>query len=123
MREAVRYAAARVPLAVVSGAFRAEIEPVLEAAGLDSLFRALVTADDVARGKPHPEGYLRALALVGVEAGEAVAFEDTEAGIASARAAGVRCLAVEGTMPVDRLALADGRVREIDRALVERLLG
>ena len=47
VRDAVRYAAARVPVALVSGAFRAEIEPVLAAAGLAPFFSAVVTADDV----------------------------------------------------------------------------
>src|SRR5919206_2743520 len=45
VREAVRYAAARVPLAIVSGAARAEIEPVVEAAGLAPLLRAIVSDD------------------------------------------------------------------------------
>ena len=61
-REAVRYAAERVPLAICSGAVRAEIEPVVSAAGLAPLFQAIVSSDDVAEGKPHPEGYLKALA-------------------------------------------------------------
>ncbi len=125
MRDVIRYAAARVPLAVCSGAFRAEIAPVLDGAGITSFFTAVVTADDVAHGKPHPEGYLRAAALLGgaVEAGEVVAFEDTEAGVASAKGAGLRCLAVRGTLPDDRLSRADEIVDAIDLALVQRLLG
>ena len=57
VREAVAYAAARVPVAVVSGAFRREIEPVLAGAGLDRRIAVLVAADDVERGKPDPAGY------------------------------------------------------------------
>lgn len=123
-REVVRHAAGQVPLAICSGAFRAEIAPVLEGAGLTSLFTAVVTADDVTRGKPHPEGYLRAAALLGEGlAGDAVvAFEDTEAGVASAKDAGLRCVAVRGTLPDDRLARADELVDAIDLALVRRLL-
>jgi beta-phosphoglucomutase-like phosphatase (HAD superfamily) len=123
LREAVRYAAARVPVAIVSGAFRAEIEPVVDAAGIAGELTAIVSADDVAHGKPHPDGYLLALGRLGVEADEAVAFEDTEAGVASAKAAGVRCLAVRGTLPDDRLAEADELVDRIDLALVRRLVG
>ncbi len=89
VREAVRYAAERVPLAICSGAARAEIEPVVEAAGLAPLFRTIVTSDDVVHGKPDPEGYATTLGLLGVDPADAVVFEDTEAGIASARAAGV----------------------------------
>jgi beta-phosphoglucomutase-like phosphatase (HAD superfamily) len=125
MRAAVRYAASRVPVAIVSGAFRVEIEPVLAAAGLSELFAAVVTADDVRDGKPHPAGYLRALELLDgdVPPAEVVAFEDTEAGIASAKAAGLRCLAVTGTLPSERLVQADELVSHIDVALIQRLLG
>jgi beta-phosphoglucomutase-like phosphatase (HAD superfamily) len=123
LREALRYAADRVPVAIVSGAFRAEIEPVVAAAGIEGDLTAIVAADDVEEGKPHPEGYLLALRQLGVDAADAVAFEDTEAGIASAKAAGVRCVAVRGTLPDARLAAADELVDRIDVALVQRLVG
>ena len=123
VREAVRYAAARVPVAIVSGAFRAEIVPVVEAAGLATEITAIVAADDVEHGKPHPEGYLRALERLGVDPTGVIAFEDTEAGIASAKAAGLRVIAVLGTLPPERLAQADEHVTAIDTALIERLLG
>ena len=122
VREAVRYAAARVPVGVVSGAFRAEIEPVLAGAGLAAAVAVVVAADDVADGKPHPAGYLRAVETLALPAGEVAAFEDTEAGVAAAKAAGVRCLAVRGTLPPERLAAADELVDGIDVELVRRLL-
>ena len=115
VREAVRYASARVPLAICSGAARAEIEPVLEATQLASAFRAVVSSDDVTHGKPHPEGYAKALAALGVEPADALVVEDTEAGIASARAAGVgRVLAVKTTHDPHRLAQADGLIDRLD---------
>ena len=122
-REAVRYAAERVPVAVVSGAARAEIEPVLRAAGLAPHVRAIVSSDDVRRGKPDPESYVLALGLLGVEAEAAVVLEDTEAGVAAAKAAGARCLAVAGTLAPERLAAADELVERIDVELMRRLLG
>ncbi len=123
MHAAVRFAAARGPVAIVSGAFRAEIEPVLAAAGLTELFTAVVTADDVVKGKPAPDGYLRALSLLGdLPPNGVVAFEDTEAGVASAKAAGLLCVAVLGTLPASRLTEADEIVERIDVALLERLL-
>jgi beta-phosphoglucomutase len=127
MRSAVRFAAARMPVAVVSGATRAEIEPVVAAAGLSGCFRAIVDGEDVAHGKPHPESYALAVSLLGRHApglvpGEVVAFEDTEAGVASAKAAGVRCVALTRTLPPDRLAQADEIVERIDQPLVRRLL-
>ena len=122
VRDAVRFAAARVPVAIVSSAFQAEIVPVVAAAGLTAELTTIVAADDVERGKPDPEGYLLALERLGSQASEVVAFEDTEAGVAAAKAAGLRCLAVRGTLPENRLAEADEIVDEIDVGLVERLL-
>ena len=122
-REAVRYAATRVPLAVVSGAFRREIEPVLERSGLASCFATLVAADDVTRGKPDPEGYARAAAALALDPANAVAFEDTEAGVASAKAAGLHCIAVRGTLSDERLLAADELVDAIDVSVVRRLVG
>jgi beta-phosphoglucomutase len=125
VREALRYAAARVPLAVCSGAARAEIEPVVEAAGLAPLLRGIVSSDDVSKGKPDPEGYLKAMRelLDGVDPADVLVFEDTEAGIASARAAGVgRVVAVTGTLAPQRLRDADELVDTIDVDLMRRLL-
>jgi len=124
VREAVRYAAARVHVGVVSGAARAEIVPVIQAAGLAAWVGPIVAAEDVAQGKPHPAGYLRALTLLdgGVDASEVFVFEDTEAGIASAKAAGIRCIAVLGTLAPERLAAADEIVPAIDVELMQRLL-
>jgi len=124
-REAVAYAAARVPVAVVSGAFRREIEPVLSGAGLDRYVEVIVAAEDVERGKPDPAGYTRAVELLGRKLlpSEVVALEDTEAGVASAKAAGLRCVAVLGTHAPERLRGADEIVEAIDVDLVQRLLG
>ena len=124
VRAAVRYAAARVPVGIVSGAARAEIEPVVRAAGLETAFSLMVCADDVEAGKPDPEGYLRALALLGagVPPGAVVVFEDTEAGVVSAQGAGMRVVAVTRTLGPERLARADLLVEAIEAALVRRLL-
>jgi beta-phosphoglucomutase len=122
-RAAVRFAAERVPLAICSGAARAEIEPVVDAAGIAPLLRGIVSSDDVAEGKPDPEGYLRALELVGVPARDVTVFEDTEAGIASARAAGIgRVLAMSGTLDPSRLVRADEIVDRIDLDVMHAIL-
>jgi HAD superfamily hydrolase (TIGR01509 family) len=123
VREAVRFAASRVPLAICSGAARAEIEPVVEAAGLASCFRTIVSSDDVVHGKPDPEGYVKALAALGVDPGDALVVEDTEAGIASARAAGVgRVLALQTTLDPHRLAEADELIDRLDLVVMQRHL-
>lgn len=122
-REAVRYAAERVPLAICSGAARAEIEPVVEAAGLAPSFRTIVSSDDVVHGKPDPEGYVKTLGILGVSPADAIVFEDTEAGIASARGAGVgRVLAMQGTLEPHRLAQADELLDRIDVDVMRRCL-
>jgi len=113
VKAAVRHAAERVPVAIVSGAAREEIEPVLEAAGLRAAFTVLVSSDDVERGKPEPDGYVRALELLDgdLAPADALVFEDTEAGIA-----------VLGTLAPERLAAADEIVERIDVPLIQRLL-
>jgi len=122
-RQAVRYAAKRAQLAVVSGAARVEIETVLAAAGLAPLVSLVVAAEDVAVGKPDPAGYIRALELLERRPDAAVAFEDSEAGVAAAKAAGLYCIALEGTVEVDRLAAADEIVGALGVELMRRLLG
>jgi beta-phosphoglucomutase len=124
VRDAVAYAADRVGVAIVSGAFRREIAPVLRGAGLDPYVSVIVAADDVERGKPDPEGYLRAVELFedGLRPDEVVAFEDTEAGVTSAKAAGLRCVAVLGTHPAERLQHADEVVDAATVDIVRRLL-
>jgi HAD superfamily hydrolase (TIGR01509 family) len=121
-RQAVLDAAARVAVAVVSGSARSEIEPVLEAAGLDSSIAVLVAAEDVERGKPAPDGYRLALELLGIGPDEAVAVEDSDVGIAAAKAAGLRCVAVTGTLPPDRLGVADEVIEGLDPDFVQRVL-
>ena len=124
VREAVRYAAERVPVGVVSSAARAEIETVLEGAGIADAVEAIVAIEDVGSAKPAPDGYLRALELLGCDPpDDVVAFEDTDVGIAAARAAGVRCIAVAGTLTPDRLSAADEVVATVDVPLMQRLLG
>jgi beta-phosphoglucomutase len=124
VREAVRYAAGQVPLAIVSGAAREEIDAVLQAAGIAELFQAVVPAEGIPRGKPQPDGYLRALELLdgGLTAADVLVFEDTEAGVAAAKGAGMRCVAVLGTLAPQRLRQADEIVERIDVPLMRRLL-
>ena len=98
---------------------------MLRAAGLAHSVPFIVAAEDVSAGKPDPAGYLKALASLGgdVPAREVVALEDSEAGVASAHAAGLRCIAVLGTLSPERLRAADAVVPEIDLELMRSLLG
>jgi HAD superfamily hydrolase (TIGR01509 family) len=121
-RAAVRYAAEHGLVGVVSGSARAEIQPVLEAAGVADSITVVVSEDDIQRSKPDPEGYLIALHLLGVDAAEAAAVEDSEAGVAAAKAAGLYCAGVTTTQPPERLSAADELASRVDRDLIARLL-
>jgi beta-phosphoglucomutase len=125
LRAAVRYSAERVPLGIVSGAARDEIAPVLAAAEIADAFAVVITSDDIEHGKPDPEGYRKALRLFdgAIDAEDVLVIEDTEAGVASAKSAGMRCLAVLGTLAPERLGAADEVVERIDVPLLQRLLG
>jgi beta-phosphoglucomutase-like phosphatase (HAD superfamily) len=125
VRAAVRLAAEHVPVAICSGAARSEIEATLAAAGIDGAIELIVAAEDVPRGKPAPDGYLAAHRLLApdVPPGDVLVFEDTEVGVLSALGAGLRCIAVRGTMGDDRLAAAERIVAELDSAIVRETLG
>jgi HAD superfamily hydrolase (TIGR01509 family) len=92
--EAVERLAARWPLAVASSSNRELIDLVLELSGLGRFFGATVSSEEVPRGKPAPDVYLKACRRLGVEPRRAAAVEDSHAGIGSAKAAGMRVLAI-----------------------------
>lgn len=120
VRAAFAFAKERVPVALVSAALIDEIAPVVASAGLE--FDAIVSQDDVANGKPHPEPYLRAATQLGVEPGELLVFEDTDVGVASAKAAGAYVVGLTRTLGAARMADADELAERIDVPLLERLL-
>jgi HAD superfamily hydrolase (TIGR01509 family) len=101
------------PLGLVTSADRDHAVATLERLGLLGLFTVIVTGDDVAAGKPDPEGYRRASKELGVPSACCVAFEDSPAGLAAARAAGMYCVAVATTHPRSELAGADRIVTDL----------
>ena len=105
--ETVRRAAAVFPLALASSSNREIFEEALRLAGLTECFQATVSSEEVARGKPAPDVYLEAARRLGIAAGRCVAVEDSHAGIRSARAAGMRVVAIPNpSYPPDEEALA-----------------
>jgi HAD superfamily hydrolase (TIGR01509 family) len=84
---------------LVTMSYRRLVAPIL-AALPDDTFEVVVTGDSVARGKPHPEPYLQAAALLGVEPARTLAIEDSRTGVASAEAAGCTVLVVVNHVPV-----------------------
>ena len=90
----------RVPCALVTMSYERLVGPVLDSVAAGS-FDVVVTGDNVARGKPHPEPYLHAARLLGVEPTDCVAIEDSNPGATSAEAAGCRVLVIEAHVRVD----------------------
>lgn len=126
--ELIRAAAgAGVAVGVCSGALRQEIELASRTIGVLECFRAIVPAEDVARGKPDPEGYLKARerleAVMGrpILPGRCVAVEDSPAGIDAAGAAGMKVLAVTNSYPRDRLEAAERVVDSLTEVTPESL--
>ncbi len=108
-RELVTEVAGRVPVGLASSAARPVITRVLGANGLDGLFAATVSSEEVARGKPAPDVYLEAVRRVGFD-GPGLAVEDSGNGIRSAAAAGLYVIAIPNPHyppAPDALALAD----------------
>lgn len=110
-RELVQALAREVPLAIASGALRSEIERILRPSGLRPLFEAVVGAEDVERGKPHPEPYLTAMTRLRARAPQlrpqdCVVIEDAMPGIAAGLAAGMKVVAVAQTYSADKLRAA-----------------
>jgi sugar-phosphatase len=104
--------------AVVTSATRPLAVARLGYAGL-SVPNHMVTADDVVHGKPSPEPYLKGAALLGVTAADCLVFEDTPAGIASARSAGMHVIALRTTYPAPVLAAADAIVASLAEVKAE----
>lgn len=119
--EFIRMAADRYPLAIASGALRAEIETVVNHGGLRDCFRATVSSEDVARCKPYPDPFIKALELLNlpgpdrIEPRECLVIEDSIHGIRAARQADMRCLAVTNSYPRELLSEA--------QLVVDSLLG
>lgn len=119
-----------VPLAIASGAKRHEIVQVLDAHGLSDQFKVIVASGETPRSKPHPDPYARAVQLLQARgdlpgdrdvAGRCVALEDSRWGIASARAAGLRCVGITTSFPAEELREADLVVDRLAELSIERL--
>jgi HAD superfamily hydrolase (TIGR01509 family) len=124
--DAVRRIAARFPLALASSSNREIIDAVLELAGVAGLFRVTVSSEEVARGKPAPDVYLEAARRLGVEPARCAAVEDSNAGIRSANAAGMRVIAIPNqSYPPDpeTLATADVVLTSLEELIPEVVAG
>ena len=118
---------ATYPLAIASGALKPEILRVLNRANLASRFRAIVGAEDTVAGKPAPDPYLLAVKLLSsaigepLEGAECVAVEDSRWGLDSARAAGLRTIAVTHTYQESSLGPADRVIASLHALTAESI--
>ncbi len=126
---AIRRMAEKCPLAIASGALRAEIMHVLNREDLAGFFPVVVAAEDTPTSKPAPEPYRRAVERMAAATGVAlapsdcVAIEDSRWGLESARAAGLRTVGITHTYPADTLTdAAEAVILHLDQ-LTWELLG
>lgn len=116
----IRRAAVKYPLAIASGALKREIEMVLDFGGVKDCFLAIVSAEDVARGKPDPESFLKAHGILNAHAAVAISpqeclvIEDSLHGVEAASLAGMPVLAVTNSYSKDQLSKANLVVESLD---------
>lgn len=111
-------------LALTTSSILVEAQTVIELLKLKKCFKVVVTSSDVKKGKPHPEPYLLTLQKLGATAKECVVIEDSGNGVASAKAAGIRCIAILNSEKRKNLKEADAivhRYSQITTDLLEKL--
>ncbi|MGD8499241.1 MAG: HAD family phosphatase [Phycisphaerales bacterium] len=116
-----------MPMAICSGSLLAEIELILEEARLRHFFAAIVSAEQVKKGKPHPDGFLLALQKLNearqtpIAPYECVAIEDSSWGLEAATAAGMHTIAVTNSYGAEELSLAEKIVCRLNELTIEDL--
>ncbi len=123
--DAVGRIGAAYVLGLASSSNRELIEVVLREGGIAELFRAVVSSEEVARGKPAPDVYLEAARRLGVDPSACAAVEDSHNGIHSAKAAGMACVAIPNGVfpPGEAIAEADlvlASAADLDATAFER---
>jgi len=108
----------RLPLALASNSPRRLVDAALATARLTDVFDVIVTSDDVALSKPAPDIYLLVCQRLGVEPAHVLALEDSAAGVASAKAAGLACIAVPQFAETD-VAAADRVIDSLEELIPE----
>lgn len=114
-------AASSLEMAVVTNSESWRLEAVLRSAGLEGVFDVRVTSDDVAHPKPDPDVYLLAARLLGSDPSRCLVVEDSPTGVAAARAAGMRVVAVDrGVFGVDELGAATRVIPSLADSSIEQ---
>lgn len=118
--------ASSIHMAICSGALRDEITGFLERTGLSRYFLVIVSAEDVRKGKPDPEGFLLTIDRLAQKIGpvapkDCLVIEDAHWGISAAKAAGIPTIAVTNTYPPSSLQSADLIVDRLDKLTIQQL--
>ena len=123
VKEFVESESQKVMLSICSGAIRGEIEFILKRLGWEKYFSPIIASDSVEKGKPDPEGYIRAYeglverAETALLIDEVIAIEDSPKGITAAKAAGLKCIGVKhasGKSDISHADIVVNSVSEID---------
>jgi beta-phosphoglucomutase len=112
----------RIPMAIVTGAQRADVETVLAASPAGRFISTLVAEEDVERGKPDPEGYLAGARLLRRRPSDVLVFEDSVPGVQAALAARMQCIAVSTDPTPELRAVAPALVTSLDAGIVSDAL-
>jgi HAD superfamily hydrolase (TIGR01509 family) len=97
----------RIKTAIASSATLENVEIIIRGLGIEGCFQAIACGTEVPEGKPSPEIFLRAAQKLGVEACNCVVIEDAIAGVAAAKRAGMKCVAVTNSHPGSSLKKAN----------------
>jgi len=123
--EALRTFSKKYKLAVVSSGSMNAIEFVLEKLDIKNYFNLIVCGEDAKRAKPFPDLYLKAIELLSLEKESCVAIEDSETGIAAAKDAGIKCIAIPNeftkNQDVSRADMILSSIKEVDEKIINEL--
>jgi len=116
-----------IPMAICSGALRAEIELILSDSNLRPFFDVIVSAEEVEKGKPDPEGFLMVLSKLNenapqpISANECIVIEDSHWGIEAANNAGMHSVAITNSYPAEKLKMAERVVAHLGELSIDDL--
>ena len=116
-----------IPMAICSGSLLAEIEIMLRESGLRHFFAAIVSAEQVQNGKPHPEGFLLSLQKLNetcqspIAANECIVIEDSQWGLKAGKDAGMHTVAVTNSYDAEQLSMAEKIVSHLNELTINDL--
>ena len=117
----------KIRRAICSGALLGDIQPILEKSQLGPFFEVIVSAEQIAKGKPDPEGFLLALTKLNkgsqnsIAANECVVIEDSHWGLEAGNAAGMHTVAITNTYEAEHLAMAEKIVERFTELTIDDL--